>query len=106
MSKRSEDLELRRRALELRSERLRRDLATDAEIVRETVSKADRVIEGTRRYASPALLVLGGVAVVLLLANPVRSIALLSRGLIALSIARRALGIIRSLRAELGPPRV
>jgi hypothetical protein len=106
MSKRSEELEMRRRALELRSERLRRDLAADAEIVGDTVGKADRVIEGTRRYGSPALLVLGGLAVVLLLASPARSIGLLTRGLMVLSMARRALGMYRSIRAEMGPPRL
>jgi hypothetical protein len=106
MSKRSEELEMQRRALELRSERLRRDLATDAEIVGESVAKADRMVEGARRYGSPALLVLGGLAVVLLLANPARSIAIASRALVALSIARRALGVLRSLRAEIGSPRM
>jgi hypothetical protein len=104
MSKRSEELEMRRRALELRSERLRRDLAEDAQIVGDTVTKADRVIDGTRRYGSPAILVLGGVALLLLLANPARSLAWVTRGLVALSVARRALGIFRSVRAELIPP--
>jgi len=106
MSKRSEELEMRRRALELRSERQRRELAADAEIVGESVAKADRVMDGARRYGSPALLILGGLALVLLIANPGRSIALLSRALVALSVARRALGIVRSLRAELGSPRL
>jgi hypothetical protein len=104
MSKRSEELELRRRALELRSERLRRDLAADAEILGGTVAKADRVIDGTRRYGSPALLLLGGLAVVILLANPARSIAWASRALVALSVARRALGIFRNLRTQISQP--
>ena len=105
MSKRAEELAMRRRALEVRSERLRRDLAADAEVVSDTVARADRMIEGTRRYGSPALLSLGGLAVVFLLASPARSIGLVSRGLMVLAMARRALGIYRSLRAEIGPPR-
>jgi hypothetical protein len=105
VKKRAEELALHRQALELRSERLRRDLAADADIVSETVAKADRMIEGTRRYGSPALLVLGGIALVLLIANPARPVLWLSKGLVALSVARRALGIFRSLRAEITPPR-
>lgn len=104
MSKRSEELDMRRRALELRSERLRRELATDAEIVSDTVAKADRVIDGARRYGSPALLVLGGIALVLLIANPARPIAWISRGLVALSIARRALDVYRDFRAMSARP--
>jgi hypothetical protein len=104
MSKRAEELELRRRALEQRSERLRRELVSDAEIIGETVTRVDQVIEGGRRYGSPAILVLGGVALLLLVANPARSLAWLTRGLVALSVARRALGIFRSIRAELPRP--
>jgi hypothetical protein len=106
MKKRSEELALRRQALELRSERLRRDLANDAEIVSETVARADHVMDSARRYGSPAMLVLGGVLLVLLIANPARSVAFITRGLVALSVARRAFAIFRSFKAELGPPRV
>ena len=101
MSDRSDELALRRKGLELRSERLRRELAEDAEIVGETVTRVDHAVDSARRYASPALLLVGGVVLIVALASPARTLAWLARGAVALSIARRALGLYRHLRAEL-----
>lgn len=105
MTDRSDELARRRRALALRSERLRRELADDAEIVGETVTRVDGVVESARRYASPALLLAGGVLLLFLLANPARSVAWLTRGAVLLSIARRAVSLYRHARTELSPPR-
>jgi YqjK-like protein len=104
MTEREEELARRRRALTLRSERLRRQMAEDAEVVGDTVSRFDDAIASARRHASPALLLAGGALLLFLLANPARSLAWITRGAMLLSVARRGLAIYRQVRSELPPP--
>jgi hypothetical protein len=60
MSDRLEQLQLRRRQLLLRSERLRAELAADQEVMLDALSGVDRAIATARKLAPPFLLVAGG----------------------------------------------
>ena len=104
MTRRADELARRRQALALRSERLRQDVIDDAEIVGATVTRVDDAVESARRYASPALLLAGGALLILMLANPARSLAWITRGAMLLSMARRGIAYYRQVRAELPPP--
>lgn len=101
MTARAEQLAARRKALEERSERLRRELATDAEIVGDSTARAEHVVEAARRYTSPAMLLLAGAALVVAVASPARTVAWLTRGAMLLSVAKRSLGVYRQVRAQL-----
>jgi hypothetical protein len=61
MSDRLEELELRRRQLLLRSERLRADLAADQQVMLNALSGVDRVYSIAKRAAPPLLMVGAGV---------------------------------------------
>lgn len=100
-----DDLAQRRKALRLRSERLRREAVQDAELVGEVVTRAEDTVESARRFASPAVLLAGGALLLILLANPARSIAWFTRAALLLSMARRGLSVYKQFRAELAPPR-
>jgi YqjK-like protein len=104
VSDRAEELARRRQALTLRSERLRRELAEDVEVVGETVSRFDDVVAVARRHASPALMIAGGALLIFMLANPARSLAWITRGAMLLSVAKRGLSLYRQIRSELPPP--
>ena len=60
MSDRLEQLQLRRRQLLLRSERLRADLAADQQVMLDALSGVDRAVATARRFAPPFLLIAGG----------------------------------------------
>lgn len=60
MTDRLEQLQLRRRQLLLRSERLRAELAADQEVMLDALSGVDRAIATARKLAPPFLLIVGG----------------------------------------------
>jgi len=60
MTDRLEQLQLRRRQLLLRSERLRAELSADQELMLDALSGVDRAIATARKLAPPFLLIAGG----------------------------------------------
>jgi hypothetical protein len=60
MADRLEELQLRRRQLLLRSERLRAELAVDQQVMLDALSGVDRVVATARKLAPPFLLIAGG----------------------------------------------
>lgn len=60
MSDRLEQLQLRRRQLLLRSERLRADLAADQQVMLDALSGVDRAVSTARKFAPPVLLIAAG----------------------------------------------
>lgn len=93
MTRRQDELALRRRTLQLRSDRLRRDFMADARTIEESVGRAGRALGVVQRF-SP-LLVLAGGAAVFLLRRRLQPLTWLTRGLLALSVLRRASALIR-----------
>ncbi len=62
MSQRLEELQMRRRALLLRSERLREEIAAEQQVMLDALSGIDRAVSTARRLAPPLMLVGGGCA--------------------------------------------
>jgi hypothetical protein len=98
MSDRFEQLEMRRRQLLLRSERLRADLAADQRVVLETIGGFDRAFGVAKRLASPVLLA-GGGALLLGLFKRFRPVGFAMRGLAWITLAKRLLTVITLVRA-------
>jgi len=98
MGDRFDQLEMRRRQLLLRSERLRADLAADQRIVLEAIGGVDKVIGTARRLASPVLLA-GGGALLLGLFKRFRPVGFAVRGLAWISVAKRLLTVLTLIRA-------
>src|ERR1051325_4218269 len=98
MGDRFDQLEMRRRQLLLRSERLRADLAADNRVVMEAIGGIDKVIGTARRLASPVLLA-GAGALLLGLFRRFRPVGFAMRGLGWISVAKRLLTVLSLIRA-------
>jgi hypothetical protein len=93
MSDRLDELAMRRRALLLRSERLRADLAADQRVLLDAVSGIDRIYSTARR-AAPPLLMLGAGALLLRLfrrSRPAGRSGIAMKALFWISMCRKAL---------------
>jgi hypothetical protein len=89
MSDRLEQLQLRRRQLLLRSERLRAELSADQEVMLDALSGVDRAIATARKLARPFLLVAGGALLFRLFRRSRRG-AVGAAGVAVAATARRA----------------
>jgi hypothetical protein len=108
MSDRTEELAMRRRRLQLRSEQLRAELAADQQGMRHALRGVDRAISAARKAAKPVFLVGAGLLLFKLLrgrraprvAAPRLSArrGLMMRALFVLSVARRALPYVSLAR--------
>jgi hypothetical protein len=101
MSQRVDELQLRRRALLVRSERLRADLAADQRVMLEALSGVDRAISTARRLAPPVLLA-GGVALLLAFvrrSRPVARAGFAMKALFWVSMVKRALPFVQLARS-------
>ena len=83
-----QELELRQRALQLRSELLRRRLARDGAALAGTAAQVERGVAIGRSLTRWPVLAASAVAV-LAMAGPSRALRLASRGLVAAGLARR-----------------
>ena len=105
MSDRLDQLAMRRRALTLRSERLRADLAADQQVMLNALSGVDRFYHGARRAAPKVLLVGAGLLLFRLVTRrrPVRTAArnagFLARALFWVSMARRVMPYLPLVKA-------
>ncbi len=101
MSDRFEELQMRRRALLLRSERLRTELAAEQQVMLDALSGVDRAI-ATARKLGPPLLLAGVGAVLLRLFRRSRPAAgaggLAMKALFWVSVAKRALPFVQLAR--------
>jgi hypothetical protein len=104
MGDRIEELEMRRRQLILRSERLRADFGADQRIVLDALGGFDRIFGMAKSLASPLLLA-GGGALLLGLLRRIRPVGFAMRGLVWVSLARRVLNIFTVIRAATRPRR-
>jgi hypothetical protein len=98
MGDRFDQLEMRRRQLLLRSERLRADLAADNRVVMDAIGGVDKAIGTARRLASPVLLA-GGGALLLALLKRFRPVGFAVRGLAWITLAKRLLTLASLIRA-------
>jgi hypothetical protein len=101
MSDRLEELAMRRRALLLRSERLRADLAADQRVMLDALSGVDRAVSMAKRAATPLLFVGAGLLLVKLFRRgrrPSVGSGLAMRTLFWVSMAQRALPYVSLLR--------
>jgi hypothetical protein len=114
MRDRLEELQLRRRQLLLRSERLRGELAVDQQLMLDALSGVDRAVATARKLAPPFLLIAGGalafrlfrrsrrgpaVAVAAGGAAAGRRAGFAARALFWISVARRILPYVPLARA-------
>ena len=100
MSERLQELQLRRRTLLLRSERLRSDLAAEQRVMLDALSGVDRAIS-TARKLGPPLLLAGAGAVLLKLfrrARPGSGAGFAVKALFWVSMAKRALPFVQLAR--------
>jgi hypothetical protein len=98
MSGRLTELEVRRRMLVLRSERLRNEFAADQRVVVEALGGLDRAFStarGALRSIRSPLLLAGVGILVLRLIRGARPLRWVTRGLVWFSLLRRALPIIQ-----------
>ena len=98
MNDRFEQLELRRRQLLLRSERLRSELAADQRVILNAIGGFDRIFALARSVASPVLLA-GGGALLFGLLKRFRPARFAMRGMVWVSTAKRLLTIFSLIRA-------
>jgi hypothetical protein len=102
MDGRLRELELRQRALVLRSELQRRAIAGEgADIAARLGGVESRVSLARQLVSLPALGI--GATVLLLVAGPARALRVASRVLVGLTLARRALALVGSFAAGRGP---
>jgi hypothetical protein len=93
IDERLRELELRQRALLLRSERQRRAIAGEGAYLAARVGGVEGQLSLARRLVSlPALGI--GATVLLAVVGPARALRLASRVLVGLSLARRAIGLV------------
>ena len=94
MNSRTAQLALRRQRLILRSERLREEIRDQGSTLKARLTRADQVVAFVRRLGSkPALTAL--VSAALYFAGSRRSMRFLGRGVIWVSMAKRALNLYR-----------
>jgi hypothetical protein len=98
MNDRFEQLELRRRQLLLRSERLRAELAADQRVILDAIGGVDRMFSLVRSVASPVLLA-GGGALLFGLLKRFRPVRVATRGMVWVAMAKRLLTIFTLVRA-------
>ena len=98
MSDRFDQLELRRRQLLLRSERLRAEFGADQRIVLDAIGGVDRIFGMARSVVSPMLLA-GGGALLFGMLKRVRPVGFAMRGLVWVSLARKLLTVFTLVRA-------
>ena len=98
MSDRFEQLEIRRRQLLLRSERLRADLAADQRVILNAIGGFDRIFALARSVASPVLLA-GGSALLFGLLKRFRPVRFATRGMVWVAMAKRLLTVFTLIRA-------
>jgi hypothetical protein len=104
MSDRLAQLEMRRRALLLRSERLRADLAADQRVMLKALSGVDRFYANAKRVAPTVLMAGGGLLLLGLLRGsrrrgPARSSGFLTKTLFWVTTARRVLPYVPLIKA-------
>jgi YqjK-like protein len=104
MSESLRELEARRRVLVLRSERLRADLGGTYRDVETRFAGVDRVFAIARGIASPSVLLsVAGLAFAML--RRVRPFMWVTRGILIVSVVRRILAAVRTLRSASPPAR-
>lgn len=111
MGDRLDDLEMRRRLLLLRSERLRAELAADQQLMLEALSGIDRAVSTARKFAPPLLLAGagfllfrrfffgGGRRAAAFAAHAAPRAGLVARALFWVSVLRRALPYVPLIKA-------
>jgi hypothetical protein len=101
MSERLEELRMRRRALLLRSERLRSDLAAEQQVMLDALSGIDRAIATARKLAPPLMLAGAGAVLLKLFrrSRPARGTSLAMKALFWVSMAKRALPFVQLARS-------
>ena len=106
MSDRLDQLAMRRRALTLRSERLRADLAADQQVMLDALSGVDRAYHRARRAAPKVLLVGAGLLLLKFVTRqrtPVRTAArnagFVAKALFWVSMARRVMPYVPLIKA-------
>jgi hypothetical protein len=100
VSDRLDELEMRRRRLLLRSERLRADLAADQRVMLNALSGIDRMVSTAKR-AAPPLLMLGAGALLLRFFRRSRPVGRAGMGMKVLfwvSMVRKALPYVTLVR--------
>lgn len=104
MTDRLDELELRQRALQLRSELLRRRLAREGAALGGTVAQVERGVAIGRQLTRWPVLA-GAGALLLAVAGPSRLLRLASRGVVAAGLARRVVALARRYGAgrQVGP---
>jgi len=95
--KRAEELEMRRRLLVLRSERLRGELVQEGFRVQQTLSGIDRGVALVRHFLSRPAVLAAGAAGMLLLRRPVKAAVWGTRLAVYVTLARRVLGLLQAL---------
>jgi hypothetical protein len=94
LTDRLEELELRQRALQLRSELLRRRLAREGAALGGTIAQVERGVAWGRQLTRWPVLA-GAGALLLAVAGPSRLLRLASRGLVFAGLARRVGALVR-----------
>lgn len=89
MSKAADLLRWRREALLRRAELQRRELRGHLELISGTLDRADRGLETVRRFATPPVLVVSGIALTFLLGHG-RARRMVAAGLTVLGVFLRA----------------
>jgi hypothetical protein len=97
------ELQERRERLRLRSEELRAEFGKDEQVLEEYLSGFDRATAIGRQLLSPPVLIAGG-ALALTFLRPARVFGWVTRGLVLVSLARRALGFVQAFRSRTPPP--
>ena len=100
MSQRLEELQMRRRALLLRSERLRKEVAAEQRVMLDALSGVDRAISTARRLAPPFLLAAGGALLFRIFrrSRPGSRSGFAMKALFWVSMAKRALPYVTLAR--------
>jgi hypothetical protein len=94
MSSRTAELALRRQRLILRSERLREEIRDQGSALKARLTRVDQIVAFVRRFGSKSALT-ALVSAVAYFAGPRRPMRFLGRGLIWVSMAKRALNLYR-----------
>lgn len=93
MNERLAELELKRQTLVVQSAVLRGDIAAEGAGIQDRFSQVDRGLAALRHLTSSPWLIAGAGALVVML-GPVRALRWAGRGLVGLTLARRALRLL------------
>jgi hypothetical protein len=102
MDERLREIELRQRALVLRSELQRRAIAVEGADIAARLGGVESKVSMARQLVSLPALGIGATALLLAL-GPARTLRLASRMLVGLTLARRALALVGSLASGRRP---